>query len=315
MNPRIDNTTPLVSVVICTRDRPEQIQRAISSVLHNQFESFELLIIDQSHDQQTEVLVQHWANDQRVRYRRSETSGLSNARNQALYEARGDLVLMTDDDCEVPPDWINHLWQVATQQPEIGVVFCNVIAGSEIPQQSYVPVHIKPESFVVHNLHELGQRHEFALGIGAGMGLWREVGLAIGGFDPSLGTGGHFQSNEDTDIGIRMLVHGHYVAFTTQTAVVHHGYRSLEQARWMIRGDMYGFGAMITKMVRGGHWRFLPLVVRQFHQLITKPAWQAIRQRQKPPIWGRLIYLSRGMRDAWLLPFDQQHWLFGSRFR
>ena len=43
--------TPTLSVLICTRNRPDKLKRAVDSVLSNSFTDFELIVVDQSRDE------------------------------------------------------------------------------------------------------------------------------------------------------------------------------------------------------------------------------------------------------------------------
>jgi len=106
------NTTtdlPQVTVLICTRDRGDLIHATIRSVLANTYPRFDLLIVDQSSEISTARAVAEFCGDSRLRYIHTATQGLSIARNIGLAFCHSDLVLMTDDDCEVPPDWISEM--------------------------------------------------------------------------------------------------------------------------------------------------------------------------------------------------------------
>ena len=48
---------PFVSAVICTRNRPDKIGNAVESVLANTYPNFDLTIIDQSTNGETEAIV------------------------------------------------------------------------------------------------------------------------------------------------------------------------------------------------------------------------------------------------------------------
>ena len=71
-----------VSAVICTRNRPDKIGNAVETVLANTYPNFDLTIIDQSTNDETETIVRRIGErDGRVRYQRMSKSGLSRAYN------------------------------------------------------------------------------------------------------------------------------------------------------------------------------------------------------------------------------------------
>src|SRR5258708_645433 len=96
---------PFVSAVICTRNRSDKIGNAVESVLANTYANFDLTIIDQSTNDETEaVLRRSGEHDSRIRYQRMNKSGLSRAYNQAIASTTGPIMAFTDDDCLVPSD-------------------------------------------------------------------------------------------------------------------------------------------------------------------------------------------------------------------
>ena len=70
---------PEISIVIPTRNRGASIVKTIESVLCNDYANFEMRIIDQSTDRQTERAVEPFQRDGRVSYRRSNETGVARA--------------------------------------------------------------------------------------------------------------------------------------------------------------------------------------------------------------------------------------------
>lgn len=97
--------TPLVSVVLPTRDRCALLPRAIASVFGQTYPNWELLIVDDASTDGTAALVAEIA-DKRVRVLRGRGVGVCAARNVALAEARGTLITYLDDDNSMHPGWL-----------------------------------------------------------------------------------------------------------------------------------------------------------------------------------------------------------------
>ena len=55
---------------------------------------------------------------------------LSNSRNVGLAEVKGDLILMTDDDARVFPDWIERLVKLHKEYPKAGIIGGEVVDAS-----------------------------------------------------------------------------------------------------------------------------------------------------------------------------------------
>jgi GT2 family glycosyltransferase len=112
---------PAVSIVVCTRGRGPLVISAIESILASVGVRLELVVVDQSASTDTANAVAVFRDDPRLRYIRSFTVGVSRARNIGIRAARNDIVLITDDDVTVPPDWArNFLCAMAPLERVIG---------------------------------------------------------------------------------------------------------------------------------------------------------------------------------------------------
>jgi glycosyltransferase involved in cell wall biosynthesis len=117
-----------VSAVICTRNRPDKIGNAIETVLANTYPNFDLTIIDQSTNDETEAIVRRIGErDSRVRYQRMSTSGLSRAYNLAIASTTGPIIAFTDDDCLVPSDWIEKIVTAFEEQRDGELMYGQVV--------------------------------------------------------------------------------------------------------------------------------------------------------------------------------------------
>lgn len=94
---RPNSSTPLVSVVIVTRDRCGYLKEALDSVLNQTFQDFEVVIIDDGSTDESEHLVAGY-NDERMRYFRSRKRGVAAGRNQGAEVSRGHYTAVHDDD-------------------------------------------------------------------------------------------------------------------------------------------------------------------------------------------------------------------------
>ena len=66
---------PAISAVISTRNRGNRILAAVESILDNTYPNFDLWIVDQSDDDQTERALQPFLSDSRLHYLKSDTRG------------------------------------------------------------------------------------------------------------------------------------------------------------------------------------------------------------------------------------------------
>jgi glycosyltransferase involved in cell wall biosynthesis len=97
---------PPVTVVVCTRDRPQQLAGCIERLKQLDYPSLEIMIVDNSTDpKETRAVVESAG----VTYTRVPGKGLSRARNAALALAATRWVAFTDDDCRPERNWLKEL--------------------------------------------------------------------------------------------------------------------------------------------------------------------------------------------------------------
>src|SRR5207244_1886784 len=115
-------TTPLVSVVLPTRDRYALLPRAIASVNCQTYPHWELLIVDDGSVDDTPALL-GGITDERLRTFHAEGAGACAARNLALAHARGELIAYLDDDNIMHPAWLKAVVWAFEQRPEARVLY------------------------------------------------------------------------------------------------------------------------------------------------------------------------------------------------
>jgi succinoglycan biosynthesis protein ExoO len=106
---------PEVSFIIPGYNVEEFITRAVSSVLAQTLQNFEVVLVnDGSTDRTASIMAQLAASDPRVRFiNLNENRGPSAARNAALAEATGEWLSVVDADDQISPDRTVELLKIA----------------------------------------------------------------------------------------------------------------------------------------------------------------------------------------------------------
>jgi GT2 family glycosyltransferase len=236
----------VVTVVLCTRDRPKQVIHAVRTLLDTSADHIEVILVDQSDQDASEVALKSFAGDSRFCYRRSKTRGKGAGLNEGMRLARGGIVVLTDDDCLVPKDWAAHMAERLASEPRAAVLFCNLVPVPHDSTLGYVPAY---ERTTPRTLTGLGQLRD-GLGLGAAMAVRVDVALALNGFDERFGPGARFPSADEWDFCVRALLKGYHVVETPELSVVHDGFRSAAEGRVHTARDWKALGALSSKVVR-----------------------------------------------------------------
>lgn len=296
----------LVTALICTRNRGSSLTSTVSSILTSTHPNFEILVVDQSTDGETRQALTPFLQDERLRYVHQAAQGLGRARNLGLAEARGEVVAMTDDDCAVPPHWLETMAGIFEDYPQVAVAFCNVNPAPHDSHKGFIPAYQRSGGkLLLNSLDKCAAR-----GIGAGIAVRRESVLALGGFDAMLGAGARFPSCEDGDLAVRALLLGYNVYETDAVAVEHAGFRTWEEGRSLARRDWIAIGAAYAKPLKSGYWRFAVVPAYELGRFaLWPPLWDLLRMR-KPRGLGRIAAFLQGFVQGWRTPVDPRTLLF-----
>ena len=151
-----------VSVVTPTRNRPEELRRAIASVRAQTHERWEMVVVDDGGDVDVSHVVEEAA-DPRVRHFRTEGGGVCAARNHALSHASGSIIAYLDDDNIMDPGWLAALAWVFTERPDVDVAYGGLLiddmrrahgAGSGSLPQLYLRGWDR-QDLLTHNLTDI----------------------------------------------------------------------------------------------------------------------------------------------------------------
>jgi glycosyltransferase involved in cell wall biosynthesis len=139
-------STPRVSVLMLTFNRPQYISRAIESVIAQQFEDWELLVVHDGDLAEIGETVRRLAErEPRIRYlHRQEVGNIAEANNYGLEQAGGDYIaIMDDDDYWIDPEKLSR--QVAFLDEHRDYVACSagvIVVGEDGAEQMRM---LKPE--------------------------------------------------------------------------------------------------------------------------------------------------------------------------
>ena len=107
---------PKVSIIIPIYNAEKHLRRCIDSVLKQDFEDFELILMnDGSRDSSGMICDTYAEKDERVRVVHKENSGVSDTRNQAMTLARGEYLQFLDSDDWITPDATGLLVRMAKE--------------------------------------------------------------------------------------------------------------------------------------------------------------------------------------------------------
>ena len=121
---------PAVSVILPTYNRPEMIRESIESVLKQEFQDWELLVVNDGGGREVEAALSQFP-DPRIRYIYAEHGGLSSALNVGQQAARGRYLAYLDDDDIFYPDHLARLVGYLERQAECAVAYADAFRARQ----------------------------------------------------------------------------------------------------------------------------------------------------------------------------------------
>jgi glycosyltransferase involved in cell wall biosynthesis len=163
--------SPRVSVICAVFNGAPFLEEAVESVLRQEFDDFELLLVDDGSTDGSEAIARNLADrfPRRIRYLAHPdrvNRGASHARNLGLAQATGELIAFIDSDDVWRPQKLSEQLRIMDENPVIGML-CGVVnywsswAGGEdrlVATGSRIDSTLTPPNALLH-LYPLGVGH------------------------------------------------------------------------------------------------------------------------------------------------------------
>jgi GT2 family glycosyltransferase len=252
---------PDISVVICTRNRPEALRKCLSSIRSLSPQPNEIIVVD--NDPSSGLTQAVTSTFPEIRYIPELRPGLSAARNTGIRHSSGAIIAFTDDDVTVRPNWIGAINGGFRDSDIIATTGLVLPAELSTPAQyafqgenvgcgwGYRVVDFDENFF--RSMKGVGVP-TWRLGAGANMAFRREAFKQVGLFDERLGAG-TAGCSEDSELWYRLLAEGYKCRYEP-AAVVFHTHRS----EWHeLRDQTYNYmrghiAALLFQFDRYRHW-------------------------------------------------------------
>lgn len=180
-----------MSIVIATYNRAGLLRDTLESLSHLRFGApWEVVVVDNNSPDDTRQVVETEARSfpVRLRYVFEGQQGRSAALNAGFTLAEGEIIVTTDDDVRVEPDWLDHIeFGLASKQ-------CDYVGGRVVPLWESEPPRWLPRAngrmWAVIALLDYGRepiRFGVRVPLGVNMAMRREAIERVGGFDTGIG--------------------------------------------------------------------------------------------------------------------------------
>jgi GT2 family glycosyltransferase len=225
--PRVPAGTLRATIVIPCWNRAQYTLRCLESIAaHTPPGSYEVILVDNGSTDVTSRLTS--SDDGTITVIRNPTNlGYARACNQGAWDARGDILVMLNNDTEVLPGWLPPLLADLDGNPGAGIVGARLLLPDGSLQHAGVVLGTTAADGLLDGLHRYDrqpgnhppalQRTRLRVVTGALMAVRADLFASLGGFDEQYVNG-----NEDVDLCLRAGERGWQVVYEPACCSVHH---------------------------------------------------------------------------------------------
>jgi GT2 family glycosyltransferase len=235
----------LVSVVILTWERKDDVMAAVQSVYDQAYQNTEIIVVDNaSTDGTVEALRTAFPAIKLIVLDRNR--GSSGGRNPGIVAAKGEIIFLLDSDAMLRHDTLSNIVLKLRGAPEVGVVTCKILDTATLD--------LDPNTWIFTEKDKADQDIEFPSFsfCECGVAFRREVFDRTGLFWDLL-----FFGREGEELGLRVLDAGYQILYYPRSVIYH---RASPRKRFV-----------------GGNWEYYNLRNCLYIYLIHYPWWMLVR--------------------------------------
>ena len=217
-----------LSLIVPTYNRSQVVWRCLESVQHQTLQEFELLLVDNSPDNELRADVDTFNANARVpvRYVPEPRLGLHNARHAGARAATGDVLVFTDDDATFDPDWLSAHARCFDAHADMAAAGGPVLPAWDAPPPPWLSTFMQadPTMFPVLSLLDLSKVFQLrpdGLFFGVNMAIRRQVLFDLGGFNPDS-FGDRWLGDGETGLNRKLWAQNQLVGYVPDAVVYHH---------------------------------------------------------------------------------------------
>ena len=256
---------PAISVIVPTHNRADSVRNVVTRLLAQDAYggAYEVIVVDSCSSDGTFLALGGLAKHPCVRVFRCEKPGAASARNIGLANARGELLVLLDDDILVGRDFLSSIWEAHRASPD-SVLLARIVApwaGLVDPFLRYLDQTQEVNIYNFPDPNDVPPNYFYTGCVAIPRSCLRGTR-----FDEGFVRYGV----EDIDFGFRLLRNGTRMVYLPHITVWHDYYPSFEEFRRKKVHAGYSLGYMVSKRPwLADNFRF-PRLVQKHHKWLKR---------------------------------------------
>lgn len=211
-----------ISIIILNYNGKKFLGDCIKSVLSQSFPDFEIVFVDNnSKDDSIDFVTQNFSDCRIKCYSSEKNSGFTGGNNFGLKYAKGEYIVLLNNDTVVDKDWLKNLYDVVSNDENVGIVQ-SLVYTEGIPEKYYKKNGTI--NLLGHNIMEVFEIDKNGIGEifqanGCSLIMRRELIKSLGG----LFLDEYFAYSEDSYLSFKVKFAGLKIIHTSNSIVKHLG--------------------------------------------------------------------------------------------
>jgi GT2 family glycosyltransferase len=273
-----------ISIIIPTLGRA-MIRNCLESIAQGGLLPHSIVVVDQSSSKEVQNSLEPLAKlGVEVKYVPSSQTGRAAGVNRGIEAVTTEYFAITDDDCQVAPDWLRNMW-AHLEDEKGGVITGRVEAGGDDPV-GIVVKSMRPARYERPRL-------KFDSLCGGNMATSKSVMRQVGLLDEDKA----LCCSEDGEWAYRALQAGIPIVYAPDAVVSHYGWRDMGERKVQYRLYARSHGAFYGKYLRRGDW-FIALRVILHHLRALRRLVRGMLKGDTEEVriaWAYLVWLIPGV--------------------
>lgn len=188
------------SVVIPVFNRPDELDELLSSLAHQRFKNFEVIVVEDGSKIPCKEIVEKYSGCLDVHYYEKSNSGPGLSRNFGAEKSKGDYLIILDSDCILPERYFNEIEKEFETSP------ADAFGGPDRAHESFSDIQ-KAINYAMTSFFTTGgirggkKKMDKFYPRSFNMGIRKEIYESLGGFSK-------MRFGEDIDFSIRIFKAG-----------------------------------------------------------------------------------------------------------
>jgi O-antigen biosynthesis protein len=238
----------LVTILVCTKNRPDLLLQCLQSLTGLDFDSFEVVVVDNG---STDFQIPEITTDFSIRYFRQPVQGISYARNSILANCAGEFVALIDDDAIAHRDWLKFAMRSFTADSKVGCVTGKILPlqiqnewQERYFEEGWLPSWEDAKNFTLANYDP------FDTPAGAGTNIVARKSILLQcGFPEFFGAGTPVGAEDDHYLFYRVLKLGWKLQYNPESIVYHPYPETREYYEYLVKRSISSRGAYIFRFL------------------------------------------------------------------